>query len=415
MTTTPQLAQQVQKLLGLLSTELSEQLENSITVAVEQLRAVKGDEQLEKTIVQGLEAKLGDLVGAWSEYATTVSAEYLEQMSEATGAAVGQHLYTKDAGNLITGLDKIASIYTGQPASFWADMSGVDRQRLVARLKSESLQTGNDFIARVASKRGERCAIVTRGKTCAFCTMLASRGYVYHVQRMPHLHDDCNCVLMPKSYGEHIGYDYSGAWHQYRVARSLWRANKKESPTDNDITQIMRHLYREKYRDIPTAPGKVKTYGDGSLSELAYSRFLRASAEKYLQLKDAGALPAHAKLPPLTPFTVSGNLAKALERKGLTLSTKDWNSILFGGYNVGKKELSGGHLYGYGWENGSSAEFEKGFSVKKIASLLLNTVSGGNLIAGNVSEIRKEIEGITYILRHEAGKVLDFSPLNVSQ
>ena len=408
---TPELAQQVQKLLGLLSTELSEQLESSITTAVEQLRAVKGDEQLEKTIVHGLEAKLGDLVGAWSEYATTVSAEYLEQMSEATGGNVGQQLYTQDAGNYVSRLDKIASIYSAQPASFWADMSGVERQRLVQRLKSESLQTGNDFIARVASKKGERCAIVTRGKTCAFCTMLASRGYVYHVQHMPHLHDDCNCVLMPRSYGEHIGYDYSSAWHQYRVARSLWRANKKESPTDNDITQLMRHLYREKYRDIPTAPGKVKTYGDGSLNELAYSRFLRASAEKYLDLKDAGALPAHAKLPPLTPFTVSGKFAKALEAKGLTLSTKGWNAILFGGFNTEKGELSGGHLYGYGWINGGNSEFEKGFNPRKISQLLLKTVSGENLTAGNVNQLRKEINGITYILEHEAGKVLSFSPL----
>ena len=413
MTNTPQLAQQVQKLLGLLSTELSEQLEASITTAVEQLRAVHGDKELEQTIVHSLEAKLGDLVGAWSEYATTVSAEYLEQMNAATGANVGQQLYTQEAGNYVTRLDKIASIYSAQPASFWADMSGVERQRLVQRLKSESLQTGNDFIARVASKRGERCAIVTRGKTCAFCTMLASRGYVYHVQHMPHLHDDCNCVLMPKSYGEHIGYDYSSAWHQYRVARSLWNANKKESPTDNDIAQLMRHLYREKYTDIPTTPGKVKAYGDGSLNEVAYSWFLRASAEKFLQLKDAGELPAHAKLPPLTPLTVSGKLAKALEAKGLTLTTKGWNSILFGGYNEKTKELSGGHLYGYGWGNDSSAEFEKGFSVKKIASLLLNTVSGENLDAN--SEVRKEINGITYILKHNAGKVLEFSPLDVSK
>lgn len=409
---TPQLAQQVQKLLGLLSTELSEQLENSITVAVEQLRAVHGDKELERTIVQGLEAKLGDLVGAWSQYATTVSAEYLEQMNEATGANVGQQLYTKDAGNFVTGLDKIASIYTGQPASFWADMSGAERQSLVARLKSESLQTGNDFIARIASKNGERCAIVTRGKTCAFCTMLASRGYVYHMQHMPHLHDDCNCVLMPRSYGEHIGYDYSGAWHQYKVARTLWNANKKETPTDNDITQLMRHLYREKYRDIPTAPGKVKKYGDGSLTEVAYSRFLRATTEKYLSMKDAGALPAHAKLPPLTPFTVSAKMAKALEKKGLTLTTKDWDNILTGSYNSETKELSGGHLYGYGWVNGSNAEFEKGFNPRKISQLLLKTVSGGNLDAN--SEVRKEIEGITYILQHEAGKVLTFSPLDVS-
>lgn len=411
--TTPQLAQQVQKLLGLLSTELSEQLESSIATAVEQLRAVSGDKELEKTIISGLEAKLGDLVGAWSQYATTVSAEYLEQMSEATGGNVGQQLYTQEAGNYVTRLDKIASIYANQPSSFWVDMSGAERQRLVARLKSESLQAGNNFIARISSKRGERCAIVTRGKTCAFCTMLASRGYVYHLQHMPHLHDDCNCVLMPKSYGEHIGYDYSSAWQQYKVARTLWNANKKETPTDNDITQLMRHLYREKYRDIPTAPGKIKKYGDGSLSEVAYSRFLRASAEKYLQLKDAGELPAHAKLPPLTPFTVSAKMAKALEKKGLTLTTQQWNSILTGSYNSENKELSGGHLYGFSWLSGGNAEFDKGFTPRKISQLLLKTISRRKLDAN--SEIRKEIEGITYILRNEAGKVLYFSPLKVSQ
>ena len=38
-----------------------------------------------------------------------------------------------------------------------------------------------------------------------------------------------------------------------------------------------------------------------------------------------------------------------------------------------------------------------------------------NLPSVSEFEVRKEIEGITYILQNEAGKVLDFSPLNVSQ
>lgn len=95
----------------------------------------------------------------------------------------------------------------------------------------------------------------------------------------------------------------------------------------------MRHLYREKYTDIPTAPGKVKQYGDGTLSEVAYSRFLRATTEKYLDMKDAGILPAHAKLPPLTPFNVPEKLTKVIEEKGLKLTTKQWNHILVGSYD----------------------------------------------------------------------------------
>ena len=409
MNPTPQLVQETQKIIELLSTELGEQLESSITNAVEQLRAVKGDEQLEKAIVESLETKLGDLVGAWSQYSATVSTEYLELMNQETGAYEGQPLYTYNAGEYITNLDKIASIYSHQPASYWDNLSGENRKKLVARLRAESLQTGNNFIAHIASRTGERCAIVTRGKTCAFCTMLASRGYVYHVQHMPHLHDDCDCVLMPQSYGEHIGYDYSEAWHQYYVARTLWDVDKSKSPTDNEITQLMRHLYREKYTDITTTPVKVKQYGDGTLSEVAYSRFLRATTEKYLQLKKSGALPDNAKLPPLTPYMVPEKLTKALEEKGLKLTTKQWNHILVGSYNKKdrkNKPFGGGHLYGHGWKAIEETEFTKKVTPEKVCEIILQTLTGEKMQLKNTVKYVKKIDGEIYELHMRGPKII---------
>lgn len=53
--------------------------------------------------------------------------------------------------------------------------------------------------------------------------------------------------------------------------------------------------------------------------------------------------------------------------------------------------------------------------VQKIANLLLKTTSGEKLDAYNCSKLRKEIDGITYILIHNGVKVLSFHPLGVSK
>lgn len=70
-----------------------------------------------------------------------------------------------------------------------------------------------------------RWARVPSGKTCAFCSLLASRGAVYQSRDtagMRHYHDDCDCEPTPMWDGDDYpeGYDPDALYSQYQAARA---------------------------------------------------------------------------------------------------------------------------------------------------------------------------------------------------
>lgn len=101
-------------------------------------------------------------------------------------------------------------------------------------------------------------ARVPRGSvTCAFCSMLASRGFVYssagQAQRRGRgatedkYHDDCDCQVVPSWDAEsaHIeGYDPDGLFAVYEKAREEAGSNDP-----NDIAAAMRRLEPDRFTD----------------------------------------------------------------------------------------------------------------------------------------------------------------------
>lgn len=92
--------------------------------------------------------------------------------------------------------------------------------------------------------------------TCAFCGMLASRGFVYHTERSAgdlgrgvgdDFHDDCDCQVVPEWDAEahHIeGYDPDALYAIYK------RARKKSGSGDlTEITAAARRLEPDKFTD----------------------------------------------------------------------------------------------------------------------------------------------------------------------
>lgn len=76
------------------------------------------------------------------------------------------------------------------------------------------------------SRNGVRYARVPVGmETCAFCIMLASRGFVYHSRKSAgenaHMHPHCDCKIVPGFEGDTVeGYDpeaYLDIWYEYAV------------------------------------------------------------------------------------------------------------------------------------------------------------------------------------------------------
>lgn len=96
-------------------------------------------------------------------------------------------------------------------------------------------------------------ASVPVGKTCAFCTMLASRGYAYRKRRgdLGAFHADCDCKMVP-SWGKRDrklrGYNPERYEQMYAQARKK-ADEQKIAPTARNMTALMREMYPDELTD----------------------------------------------------------------------------------------------------------------------------------------------------------------------
>ncbi len=91
-----------------------------------------------------------------------------------------------------------------------------------------------------------RYARVPQGPTCGFCTMLASRGFVYASKEsageLGQFHDGCNCLIVAGFDGLEVeGYDYRGMYERYESCRDsigpaedIWRDFQELPPAERD-------------------------------------------------------------------------------------------------------------------------------------------------------------------------------------
>lgn len=118
-----------------------------------------------------------------------------------------------------------------------------------------------DTIAREArlDPRKPRAARIPSGaKTCAWCLMLASRGWVYHTKESAgdtgrgvgdDFHDECNCqiVMSFDRMAEHIaGYDPDALYGMYKAA---WEAAGGYGATDRAVASKLRRMFPEHVTD----------------------------------------------------------------------------------------------------------------------------------------------------------------------
>lgn len=146
---------------------------------------------------------------------------------------------------------------------------------------------GRETIERAVKRdpRKPRYARVPQGaKTCAFCAMLAGRGFVYSSAEaagaMGKYHNDCDCEIIPswdKNNPKVAGYDDKAYYARYMEARRMLEdhtvpeelmdgllkikpylepKHKKswygpEDPNNvNSLTYLMRHLHPDEYSDV---------------------------------------------------------------------------------------------------------------------------------------------------------------------
>lgn len=207
--------------------------------SVEQLRAA--NQGISKLIVRDLEgfwstlnlnfpeaardallAFMPELTTKYGDIAATVSADWFDEeraLANVPGVFRADMAPTV-AVDAVTNTVRYAAggLFNEDPTSTLGNLS-------LAAAKY-ALQPGRDTIAHNSIRDNARWArIPTGAKTCAFCLVMASRGFVYGTQSTAGQHDsyhgDCDCVAVP-SWSHHPaieGYDPAHLYSQYLDAR----------------------------------------------------------------------------------------------------------------------------------------------------------------------------------------------------
>lgn len=117
------------------------------------------------------------------------------------------------------------------------------RRQVGAMARSQTRRMANQAMIANAGRDHVRFARVpSGGRTCAFCAMLASRGFVYHTAEDAALngkeHQECHCSVIPGFDEDTVveGYDPDALYEDYAKARD----EAGDNPTTGDILAAMR-------------------------------------------------------------------------------------------------------------------------------------------------------------------------------
>src|SRR5699024_3072667 len=187
------------------------------------------------------------LTDKYGDFAAVVASDWYEEVRAAAGVTgrLTPELVRTVRREVVEGSVKYAAggLFTDTPDRTLAIISGaVDRY-----VKSPARET----IRVNAARDGARYARVPAGATtCAFCTMMSSRGFVYHDehraqnqgrgQEQDRYHDDCDCQIVPDWSDNPVleGYDPDGMYEQYKDAREA-----ADSGNPGEILAKMREMY----------------------------------------------------------------------------------------------------------------------------------------------------------------------------
>lgn len=147
--------------------------------------------------------------------------------------------------------------------------AAVDARVLYAiadRVITESYHHGNRTTKHNAIRNGLRYARVPSGKACAFCLMLASRGFVYLSKISAgkdkgHYHNHCNCAVVAGNLKMKVGgYDPDGLNERMnKLAASLGIGDWASAAADKELTKVLNRELAERDRRW-VLNGKVPVY-----------------------------------------------------------------------------------------------------------------------------------------------------------
>lgn len=193
---------------------------------------------------------LPSLIAEYGDMAGTAAAEWYEEIR---AAQLGGQ-FTAQLGGSAT-RDAIHSAVGYAAAA--ADRTDVPNRLLssVQRLVTYSQRTTVGYNARVDRARPRFARVPQGAKTCAWCSMLASRGFDFGSRQSAgdqgrgvgdDFHDDCDCRIVPEwgDEGGIEGYDPDRYLNMYEAAR--------DAPGDSSPAAIaarMRDMFPDEFTD----------------------------------------------------------------------------------------------------------------------------------------------------------------------
>lgn len=128
-------------------------------------------------------------------------------------------------------------------------------EAIANRVITESYHHGNRTTKHNAIRNGLRYARVPSGKACAFCLMLASRGFVYLSKTSAgedkgHYHNHCHCAVVAGNLKMKVGgYDPDGLNERMnKLAASLGISNWTSAAADKELTKVLNRELAERDR-----------------------------------------------------------------------------------------------------------------------------------------------------------------------
>lgn len=263
-------------------------------------------------------------------------------------------------------------------------------------------------------------ARVPRGaKTCAFCFMLASRGFAYESDKTAGLHDKfhkkCDCRIVPSF--DKKGRETKLDGYDPDKMREVYKAARRKGDSPQDTLERLRRMYPAKFSDgvgeggrsdgkgrgkregakdkypRKLQPGKVRTGQggtDGTVGLKKYDEWRNSIIERYNAL--APEERVHRKVPPRDPVALPGKWDKDLP----TLDVKTFVHI------VHSDSENGGHLSGFGWIHTDlgrlKTEFPSEWSELKVFNALSAALSE-KWEAGSAEPIYTEYDGVPVCVR----------------
>lgn len=157
-------------------------------------KRIDPDKMDRKAMIDFVTAVVRQITSAYGEIAAVAAAEFYDEVREIGG--FGGKAAVPVAGRPPE--EQLKAVVRWGIGPLWEDTPRPDAAlaRLQGSTSRLALQPGRLTTYEMVKRDGARYAHVPRGKTCAFCLMLASRGAVYHSEQ-PHYHDHCDCVSVP--------------------------------------------------------------------------------------------------------------------------------------------------------------------------------------------------------------------------